>query len=244
MSILRSNIKKKILILGASSDIGIELINCLSNNFYIYAHCSNNFRNLNKLKRDNLEIIKSDFKKVNNKNYKNTISKKFNHSYDYILNLIGFIDKKSYENTDINFIFKSLKVNTIIPMFIERNAIKKMLKKKYGRILNCSSIGVKFGGGKNTFNYSLSKHCLEFIPNSYKIWAKKNVLINNLRIGLTNTKIHKKKNLSKNKLSKRIRQVPMQRMASTKEVASFILNIMDEKNSFMTGQTISISGGE
>ena len=37
------------------------------------------------------------------------------------------------------------------------------------------------------------KHCLEFIPNSYKIWAKKNVLINNLRIGLTNTKIHKKK---------------------------------------------------
>ena len=56
--------------------------------------------------------------------------------------------------------------------------------------------------------------------------------------------IHKKKNLSKNKLSKRIRQVPMQRMASTKEVASFILNIMDEKNSFMTGQTISISGGE
>ena len=36
----------------------------------------------------------------------------------------------------------------------------------------------------------------------------------------------------------------MQRMASTKRVASFILNIMDEKNSFMTGQTISISGGE
>ena len=113
------------------------------------------------------------------------------------MNLVGFIDNKSYENTNIESIFNSLKINTILPMLIEKNAIKKMLKKKFGRILNCSSIGVKFGGGKNSFNYSLSKHCLEFIPNSYKLWSKKNVLINNLRIGLTNTKIHKKKFIKK-----------------------------------------------
>ena len=118
-----------------------------------------------------------------------------------------------------------------------------MLKKKYGRILNCSSIGVKFGGGKNSFNYSFAKHCLEFIPNSYKSWSRKNVLINNLRIGLTNTKIHKNK-FSRKNLSKRISLVPMQRMASTEEVANFIINTIDEKNSFMTGQTLTISGGE
>ena len=53
-----------------------------------------------------------------------------------------------------------------------------MAKKKWGRILNCSSIGIKFGGGFNSFNYSLSKHSLEFMPNNYKHWAKKNVFIN------------------------------------------------------------------
>ena len=53
-----------------------------------------------------------------------------------------------------------------------------MISHKWGRILNCSSIGIKIGGGKNSFNYSLSKHCLEFIPNSYKFWAENNVFIN------------------------------------------------------------------
>ena len=85
----------------------------------------------------------------------------------------------------------------IIPVLIEKNCVKKMISQKWGRILNCSSIGIKFGGGKNSFNYSLSKHCLEFIANSYKFWAENNVFINNLRIGVTDTKIHKrmKKNL-------------------------------------------------
>ena len=39
-----------------------------------------------------------------------------------------------------------------------------MKKKKYGRILNISSIGVKYGGGETSYEYSLSKHLLEFNP--------------------------------------------------------------------------------
>ena len=107
------------------------------------------------------------------------------------MNNIGF------ENTDLKSILKSLIANALLSTLIEKIAVKKMLQQKWGRILNCSSIGIKFGGGTNSYNYSLSKHCLEFIPNSYKKWAKKNVFINNLRIGVTNTKIHKrmKKNL-------------------------------------------------
>ena len=118
-----------------------------------------------------------------------------------------------------------------------------MLSKKWGRILNCSSIGIKFGGGKYTYNYSLAKHSLEFIPSCYKDWAKKNVLINNLRIGLTNTKVHKryKKNI---KMSKRIKLIPMNRMAESSEISKYINDLVTEKNSFMTGQTITVSGGE
>ena len=240
---MRGNLKN-ILILGASSDIGAELINQINKREYtIFAHYSKNLKKNKVTNERNLKLIKADFEKINNKNYKSLILKKFNHNYDCIVNLVGFIDNKSYENTTLEDIFCSLKINSIFPMLIIRNSIKKMLKKKYGRILNCSSIGVKFGGGQKSFNYSFSKHCLEFIPHSYKAWSKKNVLINNLRIGLTNTKIHKKN--SKNKfLSKRINLVPMQRMASTKEIADFIIKVIDEKNSFMTGQTLSISGGE
>ena len=67
-----------------------------------------------------------------------------------------------------------------------------MEKKKYGRIINTSSIGVKFGGGINTFSYSVSKHINEFIPNEIRKLSTKNVLYNVLRIGMTDTKFHKK----------------------------------------------------
>ena len=118
-----------------------------------------------------------------------------------------------------------------------------MLKNNFGRIVNCSSIGVKFGGGKNSFNYSLSKHCLEFIPNAYKDWAKKNVLINNLRIGVTDTKIHSR--MKKNKfIKKRTTHIPIGRLAKKSEISFCIANLINEDNSFMTNETITVSGGE
>ena len=91
-------------------------------------------------------------------------------------------------------ITKSLRINTLFPLIIQQKIILGMKKRKYGRILNGSSIGVKFGGGKNTFNYSMSKHLNEFVPRDYKDWAKKGLLYNVLRIGTTNTKIHPKIN--------------------------------------------------
>ena len=118
-----------------------------------------------------------------------------------------------------------------------------MLSQKWGRILNCSSIGVKFGGGKNSYNYSLAKHCLEFIPNSYKSWAKKNVFINNLRIGVTDTKIHKKMKNNLN-MKERLKFIPINRMARPKEMAVYITNLTTDNNSYMTGQTLTASGGE
>ena len=186
---------------------------------------------------------KFNFAYYNNLNIEKLMIKKFSGRYDSIINLVGYIDNKGFEKTNLNSILKSLTINAIIPILIEKILVKRMLSQKWGRILNCSSIGVKFGGGKNSYNYSLSKHCLEFIPSSYKSWAKKNVFINNLRIGLTNTKIHKrmKKNLT---IKKRLKLIPINRMAKPQEISTYIVNLTTDTNSYMTGQTVIVSGGE
>ena len=240
------NMKKKhALVLGGSSDIGIEVVRILLNlNWNVSAHYFKNKKKLNLLKKNskNLNLVKFDFAKTNSKT-ETLIKKKFNAKYDSIINLIGYIDNKGYENTNLKSIVKSMTANMILPILIEKNCVKKMISKEWGRIVNCSSIGIKFGGGTNSFNYSLSKHCLEFIPNSHKVWAKNNVFINNLRIGVTNTKIHKrmKKNLQ---LKERLKLIPAKRMAKPSEIASYIVNLSTEKNSYMTGQTLTVSGGE
>ena len=240
------NKKKHVLILGGSSDIGIEVVKkFLQLKWKVTAHFSKNRKKLEFLKKKskNLNIIKFDFSNYNNLNIEKLMVKKFDGRYDSIINLVGYVDNKGFENTTLKSILKSLSANAIFPFLIEKILVKRMLAQKWGRILNCSSIGVKFGGGINSYNYSLSKHCLEFIPNTYKNWAKKNVFINNLRIGVTNTKIHKtmKRNLM---MKERIKLIPMNRMAEPKEISIYITNLTTDSNSYMTGQTIAVSGGE
>jgi len=240
------NKKKRVLILGGSSDIGIEVVKIfLMRNWNVSAHFFKSKKNLKILRKKfkNLNFIKFNF---DNKSFVKTeklMLKKFNSKYDSVINLIGYIDNKSFEKTNLNSILRSLTINAILPILLEKKLVNSMLAKNWGRILNCSSIGIKFGGGRNSYNYSLSKHCLEFIPNSYKNWARKNVFINNLRIGVTNTKIHKKmkKNL---KMHNRIKLIPINRMANPKEIATYIVNLSTEDNSYMTGETITAAGGE
>jgi len=240
------NKTRHVLILGGSSDIGIEVIkNFLKLKWNVTAHFFKNKERLELLrnKSKNLNIIKFNFSNYSNLTVEKLMEKKFNGKYDSVINLIGYVDNKSFENTDLKNILKSLTANALLPILTEKILLKRMLAQKWGRILNCSSIGVKFGGGKNSYNYSLSKHCLEFIPNAHKNWAKKNVFINNLRIGVTNTKIHKKMK-RKLILKKRIKLIPMKRMAEPKEISIYIKKVTTDSNSYMTGQTLTVSGGE
>jgi NAD(P)-dependent dehydrogenase (short-subunit alcohol dehydrogenase family) len=241
------NRKKHVLILGGSSDIGTEVVeNFLRLGWNVTAHFFKNKKKLYTLKKNskNLNIVKFNFANYNNTNIEKLMVKKFNEKYDSIVNLIGYVDNKGFENTNLNSILKSITINALIPILIEKMLVKRMLLQKWGRILNCSSIGVKFGGGINSYNYSLSKHCLEFIPSSYKNWAKKNVFINNLRIGVTNTKIHNKMKRKLKMMKKRIELVPTKRMAEPNEISAYIVSLTTDSNSYMTGQTVTVSGGE
>ena len=235
---------KKILILGASSDIGIEASSLfLKNNWQIFAHFNSNKKKLQQLKKSfkNIELIKFDFK--NKKNSNSIIKKTFSHGYHSIINLVGFIDNKSYEKTNLQDSINSISINALIPNLIVKNNISYMKKEKWGRIVNGSSLGVPYGGGEFSFNYNLSKHCLEFIPGKFKSWAKSNILINNLRIGHTDTKIHKK--MKKTLFGKkRIKLIPINRMATAKEMAEYLYFLGSEKNSYMTNETLSSTGGE
>ncbi len=235
---------KKILILGASSDIGLKTLNLfLENNWKVFAHYNKNNKNLLKFKKEgeNIELIKFDFKNINNIEKK--IKKSFYHGYHSIINLIGYIDNKSFIKTQIKDTITSITINALAPNLIMKNNLNYMYKNKWGRVVNGSALGIPYGGGEYSYNYNISKHCLEFIPSKFREWAKKNILINNLRIGHTNTKIHKK--MKKSLFGKkRIKLIPVNRMATSEEMAEYLYFLGSEKNSFMTNETISSTGGE
>ena len=85
------NLKHRILILGGSSDIGIELINFfLNNNYLVDSHYNENSLKLKKIqkKNSNLKLIRINFDKVDSKNYEKVIKKFFNNNYTSYINFI------------------------------------------------------------------------------------------------------------------------------------------------------------
>jgi len=228
---------KKILIIGGNSDIGLELLNHFLNdkNFLVHIHYSKKISK--KITKKKIKLIKKDLSKIDSKN----LNKYFDGNYDIIINLVGYVSNQSFSNFSIKEVQKTILVNSLIPFMIIRNSLKNMLKNKFGRIINTSSVGVKFGGGINTFSYSLSKHLNEFMPSEIKDLSSNNILYNTVRIGVTDTKFHKK--IKKKSLQKRIKLIPLKKMATTKDIARYIAYLIIENN-FITNEVINITGGE
>ena len=202
-----------------------------------------NIKKLNILKRNysSLKIFKLDLrdaKKVEKFLKRNSFIK----NIDIFVSLSGYLSFANFEKFKIKDFYEHLNINYLSSILVLRQVMKNMIKKKWGRVLLSSSIGTKFGGAENTFMYSITKFLNEFFPKRFKQVTKLNILINTLKIGVTNTKLLKR---DKNKnLFKRVNLIPLKRMASTNEVADKIFFLSTHKNTLISGQVINISGGE
>ena len=233
--------KKKVLILGGSSDIGIEVIKkFLKDKWTVVAHYSKNSHELKKIKNKNLKIFKYDLRDIYNFEKFLNENSLFTDINSFI-SLTGYINSANFSEIKIIDFYDHINVNYLSNLIILKKILPKMKKNNFGRVLLSSSTGVKFGGGETTPLYSLTKYMNEFFFSSYNEFFKKNVLINTIRIGLTKTKLHKK--IKKN-LAKRIQLIPIKRMASTKEVANYIFIYSTEFNTLTTRKIIDVTGGE
>ena len=237
---------KKILILGASSDIGYEVVKIfLKNNWNVVAHFNKNSKKLHNLKKEynkNLILIKIDFKNIYNLKKNLTKNKKIFSKISSFVSLTGYVKKSSFKKIILKDLYDHLNVNFISNIFFINLLLGNMIKNKWGRILVSSSIGTKFGGGNGTYYYSLSKFMNEFIPGIFKKDYSKYIIYNALQIGVTNTKFHKK--IPSKNLKSRAKLIPIRRIANTTEVAKKIFFLSSENNTLIHNQVINISGGE
>ena len=228
---------RKALILGGNSDIGIKVIEKLieDKDLLLSIHY-NRFPPKLKFKKK-INFIKKNLFDVNEKN----INKIFENDYDIIINLVGYVSDQSFFNFSLKELNKTISINSIVPYLIIRNSLKNMIKKKFGRIVNTSSVGIKFGGGKKTFAYSISKYLNEFIPSDIRELSSKNIFYNTLRIGVTNTKFHKK--IKNKSLKNRVKLIPANKLGSVDDVSNYIMYLI-RNNNFITNEIVSITGGE
>jgi len=216
--------KKNILITGTSQGIGQAIKKELENNEF----------NCLTPTREELDI--SDPKSIEDffSNLKVEIDGLVNNAG---INILGNLD--SVSNTDIN---SMVNTNLIAPLKLIQFVSKNMKLKRYGKIVNISSI---WGVRSKEFRtlYSMTKFGINGITKSLaKELGEYNILINSIAPGYVNTEMTQK-NVSLEEQNKIKEVIPLKRFAEPEEIAKLVAFLVSENNSYITGEIITIDGG-
>lgn len=229
---------KKFLISGASSKIGVELVTkLLINNYEVVGLYNNNEKQL--------ELLRNKYQKlkINKINFEdNSLNKHKFNKIDCFVSLQGYLNSSDNKIIDENELIKHIKINYIKNLLIINKIIPHMKKRKYGKIFLSTSVGTKFGGGKESLYYSISKFLNEYHPSYLRELIKENISINTISIGLVNTNIHKK--IKSKNLNKRIKLTPAKRIMNVKEISQAIYDIIITETNVISNQIINLTNGE
>ena len=244
--------KKKILITGASSDIGLELINKLNNkNFIIGAHCFKGKKRLislinNKFDKKNIKIFS---KNLNTRNQCIQLVKRFHKwskGLDIFIQLHGNVSKATnWKNLDQKNFTKDIHINLSSSFFLSQEVFK-IMQKTGGKLLFTSTSSALHGGGANSMAYGLAKSGLISLSKGIaREGGKYNILSNCIAPGFINTRFHTKvMKRTQKQIKKRARLNSLNKAGSPTEIADLIFYIVSDKSNFITGQVINVDGGD
>ena len=123
-----------------------------------------------------------------------------------------------------------------------QEVIPKMIKKRWGRIINISSVGGQWGGF-NQVHYAASKAgVINFTKSIAKIYSEYGITCNCVSPGLIRTDMSNREIDSDQGIEK-ISTTPIKRIGEADEVASAVGFLSKHSSSYVTGQTINVNGG-
>lgn len=234
---------KKILVTGATGGIGKALVQkfvSLEGNVLATG-----------TKTEKLDALKKEFPSINVLKFDISDHSKIEEfienvssqlvGLDILVNNAGInMDNLSLRMKDDEW-KKVIDLNLGSTFFLCKYGIKKMLKNKYGRIVNITSI-VGHTGNLGQSNYAASKAAIIGMSKSLAIeYAKKNITINCVSPGFIQSKMTEGIVESiKVMLTSRI---PMAKLGKGEDVANTVAFLSSDAASYITGETIHVNGG-
>ena len=136
---------------------------------------------------------------------------------------------------------KVIDINLTSTFLLSKYAIKKMLKSKFGRVVNITSV-VGHTGNLGQTNYAASKAGIIGMSKSLAIeYAKKNITVNCVSPGFIVSDMTM--NIAEKVKLYLTSRIPMGKLGSGEDVSNCVAFLSSEQASYITGETVHVNGG-
>jgi NAD(P)-dependent dehydrogenase (short-subunit alcohol dehydrogenase family) len=158
---------------------------------------------------------------------------------DILFNCAGITSTKGLMETDAALWNKIMTVNAASAFLFSKEAMIRMEKKGYGRIINVSSISAQVGGIRTSPAYAASKAAIAGLTRALaKYGASRGVTVNAVVPGIADTPMTQAKDFVYS-----ASEVPLGRAARPEEIAEVVLFLASGASGYITGQSIHVNGG-
>lgn len=234
---------RTVLITGATGGIGRSLVENFIKNDYkvlLMGRDKSKLRDFKEIQDGSVNFFKCDF--LNTEELKSTIKKISSENHvDILINNAGSTDDSLFIRMNESKWSNIIQINLNANYLITNEIIKPMIKKRWGRIINITSVVAHTGNFGQT-NYCSSKSGLIGLSKSLALEvAKRNITVNCIAPGFIVSEMTNKLDEATKKSI--ISKIPSGILGESFDVSNCALFLASEKTKYITGQTIHVNGG-
>ena len=228
---------RKLLVTGGAGSIGSSICNYFKDN-----GCEEIFStttNLNKVKPDQNYI---NFKELNLDNIENSnLEDLFDFDIDFLILNAGLNKDNIFLRMSLEDWNSVINVNLNSSFHLLKHFVKKMVKRRFGRVVFISSV-VAYTGNPGQVNYTASKSAISGLVKSLALeLSTRNITVNSVAPGFIRSNMTDRLNdEQKNAILERI---PMKKLGESNDIAKAVGFLCSENANYITGQTLHVNGG-
>ena len=240
--------KRVLLVTGGATGIGLAILRrFVKEGWNILCHYHSNETQATEIRNEALslcvecDLIQADLSTKEGIGF--LVNSVQNRPVDTLVNNAGaYMAQKHFSQVALAELSQSFLLNLAAPFLLSSAVFPSMCERGFGRIVNISSIAAKYGGSSFSMHYGCFKRGLEGITRTLaREGAHVGVFANTIRPGVIDTSFYQK---YPKDMKARLELIPVKRMGTAKEVAELVYYLGSEVNTYITGQTVAVSGGE
>ena len=234
---------KKILVTGASGGIGSEIVKK-------FVSLGGDVLGTG-TKAEKLDLIKKQYQSIKVKKFDISEHSRIEEFIDDVVLELGGLDVLiNNAGTNVDNLSLRMKeeewkkvidINLTSTFLLTKHAIKKMLKNKFGRVVNITSV-VGHTGNLGQSNYAAAKSGIIGMSKSLALeYAKKNITINCVSPGFIVSDMTM--NIAEKVRLYLTSRIPMGKLGTGEDVSNCVAFLSSDQASYITGETLHVNGG-